>query len=332
MNTRHQLRLNWVKLYQQLTYAGKVCEHYGISRFTLRKWYKRYKLLGEEGLYDLKCTPKNFPLQKRSDTDEKLIINLRKERKLGARRIQSELKRLHNISFSTATIHKVLKKHALGPLRIKRHYRKQVKRYSCMVPGERIQMDVCKIANRLYQYTAIDDCTRYKVLAIYSHRTAINTLNFLDQVLERMPFPIQRIQTDRGQEFFAYAVQDYLKKEKIKFRPIKPLSPYLNGKVERTQRTELDEFYSSIDHKDPELHSKLLIWEDYYNKQRAHSFLHGNTPWEKYKALEKTIPSKKEIQDQYDTSKEFFAIQNYKYDQEFRRINKQKNTIVSAGI
>lgn len=41
---------------------------------------------------------------------------------------------------------------------------------------------------------------------------------------------------------------------------------------------------------------------------------------------------KKEIQDQYDTSKEFFAIQNYKYDQEFRRINKQKNTIVSAGI
>jgi len=45
----------------------------------------------------------------------------------------------------------------------------------------------------------------------------------------------------------------------------------------------LDEFYSSVNHKDPELHSKLLIWEDYYNKQRAHSSLHGNTPWEKYK-------------------------------------------------
>lgn len=60
-----------------------------------------------------------------------------------------------------STIHKVLKKHTLGSLRIKRHYRKQVKRYSCKVPGERIQMDVCKIANRLYQYTAIDDRTRY---------------------------------------------------------------------------------------------------------------------------------------------------------------------------
>ena len=52
----------------------------------------------------------------------------------------------------------------------------------------------------------------------------------------------------------------------------------------------------------------------------------------KNKALEKTIPSKKEIQDQYNTSKEPFAIQNYKYDQELRTINKQRNTIVSAGV
>ena len=198
MNHKVQLCLNWIKLYQQLAHAGKVCEHYGISRFTLRKWHKRYELLGEEGLYDEKCTPKNFPLQKRNETDENLIINLRK-RNLGARRIQSELKRLHNISFSTATIHKVLKKHTVAPLNIKRHYRKQVKSYSCKVPGERVQMDVCKIANGLYQYTAIDDCTRYKVLALYKRRTAENTLDFLDQVLERIPFPIQCIQTDRGQ-------------------------------------------------------------------------------------------------------------------------------------
>lgn len=68
-------------------------------------------------------------------------------------------------------------------------------------------MDVCKIASSLYQHTAIDDCTRYKVLALYKRRTAENMLDFLDQVIDRMPFPIQRIQTDRGQEFFAYEVQ-----------------------------------------------------------------------------------------------------------------------------
>lgn len=42
-------------------------------------------------------------------------------------------------------------------------------------------------------------------------RTAANTLDFLDQVIDRMPFPIQRIQTDRGQEFFAYEVQERLR-------------------------------------------------------------------------------------------------------------------------
>lgn len=50
-------------------------------------------------------------------------------------------------------------------------------------------MDVCKIASNLYQYTAIDDCTRYKILALYKRRTAINTVSFLEEVLERMPFP-----------------------------------------------------------------------------------------------------------------------------------------------
>jgi transposase-like protein len=51
-------------------------------------------------------------------------------------------------------------------------------------------MDTCKIAPGLYQYTAIDDCTRYRVLGLYHRRTAANTLRFLDRVLEQMPFPI----------------------------------------------------------------------------------------------------------------------------------------------
>lgn len=49
MDSRIKIRLSWVKLYQESGNAGKVCSHYGISRFTLRKWYKRYELLGVEG-------------------------------------------------------------------------------------------------------------------------------------------------------------------------------------------------------------------------------------------------------------------------------------------
>jgi transposase InsO family protein len=58
---------------------------------------------------------------------------------------------------------------------------------------------------------------------------------FLDKIVEEMPFAIQRIQTDRGREFFDAKVQRRLLDWAIKFRPTKPRSPQLNGKVERAQ-------------------------------------------------------------------------------------------------
>lgn len=80
-------------------------------------------------------------------------------------------------------------------------------------------MDVCKIAPKLYQYTAIDDCTRIKVLQPYSNREASSSLEFLEHVIALLPFPIERLQTDRGQECFAYEFQDRLREYGIKFRP-----------------------------------------------------------------------------------------------------------------
>jgi transposase InsO family protein len=68
-------------------------------------------------------------------------------------------------------------------------------------------------------------------MALFDRRTAANSLIFLEQMIVEMPFPIQRIQTDRGREFFAYKFQERLKEYAIKFRPIKPRSPHLNGKV-----------------------------------------------------------------------------------------------------
>lgn len=324
MDSKVKLRLSWMNLYKKLGHSGKVCQHYDISRFTLCKWCKRYAVFGEAGLLNISSKPKTSPAKKINVLSEKLILDLRTTRKLGVRRMQTELKRLHDLSFSLETIHKVLKKHEVSRLHIKRHYRKQVKRYNCKVPGERIQMDVCKIAASLYQYTAIDDCTRYKVLSLYLRRTSKNTLDFLEKLKTRMPFHFQKIQTDRGQEFFAYEVQECLRDWKIKFRPIKPFSPHLNGKVERSQRTDLDEFYSSVNIKDPDLQVKLIAWEEYYNKERPHSSLQGKTPWEKYKDLESTIPSLSEIQQNYIPSKEPFVTQNYKHDQILKSLRKNK--------
>lgn len=187
-----KLRLQWLELYWKLGSYAAVCKHFGISAFTLRKWLRRYEELGINGLKNKSCRPVTSPYQKRNDHNEHLILTLRKERKLGARRLQTELQRLYSLSFSLSTIHKTLKKHNVGDLFLKRHYRKQTKRYNCKYPGERVQMDVCKIAAGLYQYTAIDDCTRYKVIALYSRRTSANTLDFLNKLRERMPFCIQR--------------------------------------------------------------------------------------------------------------------------------------------
>jgi transposase InsO family protein len=60
----------------------------------------------------------------------------------------------------------------------------------------------------------------------------------------------------------------------IKFRPIKPRSPHLNGKVERSQKTDLEEFYATVSINDfDKLKRELEHWQFYYNWQRPHSYL-----------------------------------------------------------
>src|SRR5215213_8088475 len=43
-------RLGWVRLYEEVGDAGLVCRRCGISRPTLRKWWRRYQAEGEAGL------------------------------------------------------------------------------------------------------------------------------------------------------------------------------------------------------------------------------------------------------------------------------------------
>jgi len=222
--------------------------------------------------------------------------------------------RLYERSLSTATIHKILIKHNKQYLKLRRNYRKRQHRYNRPIPGDRVQMDVCKIASRLYQYTAIDDCSRFKVVELFPRRTATNTLKFLETVIEQMPFPIQRIQTDRGNEFFAYVFQERLMEYSIKFRPIKPRSPHLNGKVERTQRTDLDEFYSTVDVKASNLPDLLSQWQFHYNWFRSHSSLKGKSPIQVVNELTDKTPVWEEVSAMYDPLKERIKVQNYWLD------------------
>ena len=62
---------------------------------------------------------------------------------------------------------------------------------------------------------------------------------------------------------------------------IKARTPQLNGKVERSHRTDKQEFYQLLTYKgDVDLQAKLAEWENFYNYQRPHGAFQGKTPYE----------------------------------------------------
>jgi hypothetical protein len=141
--------------------------------------------------------------------------------------------------------------------------------------------------------------------------------------MEQFPFPIERIQTDRGLEFFAEKVQEKLMSLSIKFRPNKPGSPHLNGKVERSQKTDLEEFYAIADLSDFEnLREELSAWQFFYNWQRPHGSLGGKTPSQIVGDLTDKTPHSDEILSKYEIKNERIQIANYQTDLAIRRLKR----------
>lgn len=159
------------------------------------------------------------------------------------------------------------------------------------------------------------------MLEIYTRRTANNTLDFLHLIIEQFPFPIQRIQTDRGLEFFAEKVQQKLMSLGIKFRPNKPGSPHLNGKVEQSQKTDLEEFYAITDLSNFEnLREELSQWQFFYNWQRPHGSLKSKTPSEIVGNLGEKTPLSEEVLNNYFINNERIQIANYQQDLTLRKL------------
>ncbi|HEX7303990.1 hypothetical protein [Lentzea sp.] len=90
---------------------------------------------------------------------------------------------------------------------------------------------------------AIDDCT---CLRIYPKSDQKTTIQFLDYVLSRFPFQVEKIQTDNGAEFQS-AFHWHTLDEGIGHVYIRPATPRLNGKAERSHRIDAEEFYRLLD-------------------------------------------------------------------------------------
>lgn len=318
----------WIKTYQQLGSVSKAARRCGIPRSTLYRWLKRYKEYPDDNLSNRSRRPHKLAKQVVNEELEKLVLQIREGFKFGQRRIRMHLLRHHKVNLSAATIWRILKKHQVKALK---KFRKpeDYKRYSRPVPGDRIQVDVTKIAPGCYQFTAIDDCTRLRVLRLYPRKTAQYAIEFFLELIDSLPFTMQRIQTDWGTEFFNDAFQEELMEHFVKYRPIKPRSPHLNGKVERSQQTHKAEFYSQFTRKELKLEvlkPKLSEWEYFYNHQRPHESLKGKTPYERFDELQAVLPFDGDIRKTYWEKQEEILPRNHQYLQ-FRK--KQKVSHIS---
>jgi transposase InsO family protein len=225
---------------------------------------------------------------------------LRQHYHFGPLKISMYLKRYHDIEIGHSGVYRVLKRLEVNRLPASQRYRRHSqrwKRYEKPLPGDRVQVDVKFIEPRPgsrkkhYQYTAIDDCTRIRVLRIYSRNDQKTAIQFIDYVFEKLPFRVEVVQTDNGVEFqrsFHWHVLDC----GIGHDCIKPATPRLNGKVERWHRIDAEEFYRMLDGvviDDTELfNDKLAEWERFYNFHRPHGSLGGQTPYERLRQRTRT--------------------------------------------
>jgi len=126
-------------------------------------------------------------------------------------------------------------------------------------PGERVQIDVkyvpksCLYGEKLYQYTLLDEFSRWCYREIHTELSEHASASFLKNAVKAAPFKIKEVQTDNGFEFtnaifgqkrlentlFELALEDL----GIKYRRIRVGTPKHNGRVERQHGLDMQRFY-----------------------------------------------------------------------------------------
>ena len=289
---RVRLKVVVLELAQDLG-VTKACQEFDVPRASFYRWKQKYEKAGRSGLYRNKPIAYRHPCRTSPEVLEK-ILAIRTEHQMGALRIRYYLERYHGNKISESTVSRVLKAHGVNRLPKTAPKRAlHTQRYAKTVPGHHVQVDVkfLQLKNaegkcvKRYQYTAIDDATRIRALQIFPEHNQERAIQFMDYVVEKFPFRISTIRTDRGHEFqarFHWHVED----QGMRHVYIKPQTPQLNGKVERSHRTDQTEFYQLLTYTDDiDLNAKLKAWENFYNYDRPHLSLEGKTPYEVMKSL-----------------------------------------------
>ena len=171
-------------------------------------------------------------------------------------------------------------------------------------PGERIQVDVKYVPSnclteelkekeeKYYQYTAIDEYTRQRVLWASKEHSTYASTQFLEIILKKFKYKIECIQTDNGAEFTNKLIPQKNKRETmfekklkelgIEHKLIRPRTPRHNGKVERSHRKDQERFYyKRVFVSFEDFKEKLRHWNREYNNFPMQP-LKWKSPNEKY--------------------------------------------------
>ena len=252
-------RLSLIK-YAEKFGVSKAAIKYKTNRQYIYRWKRRYD--GSiESLRDLSRKPHYHPNQHIPE-EIKLISDMRRRNPDAGLVIFWVKLRQRGYTRSISGLYRFLRKKQLmavkppNPKYIAKPYEKMD------YPGQRIQVDVkfvpsvCLVneakGQKFYQYTAIDEFSRWRFVEGFDEHSTYSSAVFLDHLVKAFPFPIECVQTDNGPEFTnrftarretPTLFQAHLKQYGIRHKLIRPFTPRHNGKVERSHRKDNERFY-----------------------------------------------------------------------------------------
>lgn len=262
---------------------------YNVSRQLIYRWKNRYD--GTlDSLKDRSHRPHSHPNQ-HTEAEIKLIEDMRKKNMHTGLVVFWVKLRQRGYTRSITSLWRVLKRRGLSPVKppnpkyIPKPYEKMY------YPGQRVQIDVkfvpdvCIVGEakaegkKFYQYTAIDEYSRFRYLEAFEEHSSYSSAVFLEHMLKAFKFPVECVQTDNGQEFTKRLgssqkptptlFEASLKQYGIRHKLIKPYTPRHNGKVERSHRKDNEYFYAT--------HS-FYSFDDFKKQLAVHSRKYNNFP------------------------------------------------------
>lgn len=215
------------------------------------------------------------------------------------------------LGLQPSTVHKVLSRFGLAKLSwLDRGTGRVIRRYEHEKPGDLIHVDIKKLgripdggghrvmdraagnrnktgtaANRrpgyAYLHNAVDDHSRFAYTEILEDEKKETAAGFWDRANEAfnaVGITVKRVLTDNGSCYRSHAFKDALGPD-IKHKRTRPYRPQTNGKVERFNRTMLEEWaYSQPYTSEAQRVAAFPAWLHHYNHNRGHTSLKGQAP------------------------------------------------------